>query len=132
MRRSGAAFLIAAVITLVCSCTKPDTITNTVIRYVNKTDSINIRDSIYVHDTDTLIIAGDTIRQIQWRWRTAEHEIYTEKTDTIHFTDTIYVAKEKTLTAYQRFCINNFPAAVIILIAAIIIAVIIKRNANKS
>ena len=128
IRRMAAAIII--VIALSSCASHKDVSENVRYVYVNKVDSIEKRDSIYIHDIDTFMVKGDTIFSIRWRIRETERVKTETCTDTILRTDTLYMqtVTEKNLSGYQQFCVTNFPAAVIIIIIMGIAIYLIKKR----
>lgn len=76
-----------------------------------KTDSVIIRDSIFIREK------GDTVFETRYKWRTELHSI--EVHDTIHHTDSVYVREvipvEKEFTSWQKLRLNTGTGALIAL-----------------
>lgn len=83
------------------------------VRMVVKSDSVYIRDSVYIHDK------GDTIRVERWRyrdvWRLRVDTITTTKVDTI----TAVVEVERQPTTWERVRLGLFPWLMAIAIIAV-------------
>lgn len=76
--------------------------------YVYKTDTVymsSVRtDSVYIENTDTFLMNGDTVREIKWRTRYVTRlltdTVYKAKSDTVMLTRRVEV--EKPLTGWQK------------------------------
>lgn len=73
-----------------------------------KTDSVTLRDSIYVKDSVFVCVAGDTVREYRykqfWRDRIQYRDVETHDTSFIESVDTIYntIEVEKKLTKFEQ------------------------------
>ena len=98
--------LIIAIMSLV-SCTTTRTVTvpeyHTIVAHQH--DTLNLKDSVYVHDSVSVAMQGDTLRIERFnivyrdRWRDRVHSDTLLKTDTI----TVVQHVEKPPNAWQRF-----------------------------
>lgn len=116
-------------LSILTGCTKTEYIESTQVRYVHQTDSIAVCDSVYIHDTDTFIVAGDTIRTIHWRYRDKVVTTIETHTDTLHATDTIVATQTPQYSVWQRVKYHAFyPLAIFAAIAIAIAIVATKRT----
>lgn len=106
MRRAVAVLTILVFVCILTGCRSTKVIPEE--RIVYKTDTLwrtEVRkDSVYIENTDTFLIKGDTVREIRWRTRYVTKmltdTLYKTKTDSIVLTRRVEV--EKSLTRWQK------------------------------
>lgn len=106
MRRAVAVLTILVLVCILSGCRSTKVIPEE--RIVYKTDTLwrtEVRkDSVYIENTDTFLIKGDTVREIRWRARYVTKmltdTLYKTKTDSIVLTRRVEV--EKSLTRWQK------------------------------
>lgn len=106
MRRAVAVLIMLAAVCILTGCRSTKVIPEE--RIVYKTDTLwrtEVRkDSVYIENTDTFLIKGDTVREIRWRTRYVTKmltdTLYKTKTDSIVLTRRVEV--EKSLTRWQK------------------------------
>ena len=106
MRRAVAVLTILVLVCILTGCRSTKVIPEE--RVVYKTDTLwrtEVRkDSVYIENTDTFLIKGDTVREIRWRTRYVTKmltdTLYKTKTDSIVLTRRVEV--EKSLTRWQK------------------------------
>lgn len=86
-----------------------------------------VTDSVYVHDSVFIRLAGDTVVQLRWRtiWRDRiVHDTVVERvTDTVRVVQTV----EKTVAVSAKPANAVFAAAIVLLLMAVIILLFLKR-----
>ena len=106
MRRAVAVLTILVFVCILSGCRSTKVIPEE--RIILKTDTLwrtEVRkDSVYIENTDTFLIKGDTVREIRWRTRYVTKmltdTLYKTKTDSIVLTRRVEV--EKSLTRWQK------------------------------
>lgn len=100
--------------------------------YKVRTDSFIKRDSVWVHDSVSVWMKGDTVFKEKLKKVYNDHYIYTNKTDTVMKTDSVRVPfpVEKKLGRWEQMQINSFvPLCVMLfIVCAILVWIIRKRN----
>ena len=100
--------------------------------YKVRTDSFIKRDSVWVHDSVSVWMRGDTVFKEKLKKVYTDHYIYTNKTDTVMKTDSVRVPfpVEKKLGRWEQMQINSFvPLCVMLfIVCAILVWIIRKRN----
>ena len=100
--------------------------------YKVRTDSFIKKDSVWVHDSVSVWMKGDTVFKEKLKKVYNEHYIYTNKTDTVMKTDSVRVPfpVEKKLGRWEQMRINSFvPLCVMLfIVCAILVWIIRKRN----
>ena len=74
-----------------CKTTKyvPVTMTEYRDRYIHQTDSFVKTDSVWVHDSVSVVVRGDTIFNDRWHYKLKDRIVYKSKTDTIRIKDSV-------------------------------------------
>ena len=110
------------VLSMFCRCTTTKYIPQIEYRYVNKTDSILQVDSVWLHDSTSVYIYGDTIFKDRWHYKDRYKFIYKNKSDTLLVRDSIpyKVEVEKQLSKTDKFFIGIGRIATVILFIAIL------------
>lgn len=74
-----------------CKTTKyvPVTMTEYRDRYIHQTDSFVKTDSVWVHDSVSVVVRGDTIFNDRWHYKLKDRIVYKSKTDTIRVKDSV-------------------------------------------
>ena len=91
-----------------CKTTKyvPVTVTEYKDKYIHKTDSFMRTDSVWLHDSVSVVVRGDTVYQERWHYKDKYKYIYKSKTDTLVVRDSIpykvYVEVEKEVTGKKK------------------------------
>ena len=106
MRRAVAVLTILVFVCILSGCRSTKVIPEE--RIILKTDTLwrtEVRkDSVYIENTDTFLIKGDTVREIRWRTRYVTKmltdTLSKTKTDSIVLTRRVEV--EKSLTRWQK------------------------------
>lgn len=106
MRRAASVLTMLVLVCILSGCRSTKVIPEE--RVVYKTDTLwrtEVRkDSVYIENTDTFLIKGDTVREIRWRTRYVTKmltdTLYKTKTDSIVLTRRVEV--EKSLTRWQK------------------------------
>ena len=100
--------------------------------YKVRTDSFIKRDSVWVHDSVSVWMKGDTVFKEKLKKVYNDHYIYTNKTDTVMKTDSVRVPfpVEKKLGRWEQMRINSFVPLCVMLfvVSAILVWIIRKRN----
>lgn len=85
--------LLLMLLSLLCGCktTKyiPVTITEYKDRYIHKTDTFVHTDSVWLHDSVSVLIKGDTVYNERWHYKDRYKYIYKNKTDTLVVKDSV-------------------------------------------
>ena len=132
-----AAFLVGCVLcglmTLLTGCRS--------VRYVSvpeyhteykvRTDSFIKRDSVWVHDSVSVWMKGDTVFKDKVRTKHEDHYIYTNKTDTVMKTDSVRVPfpVEKKLGRWEQIKVDYFvPICCVLAIILLSLLWLIKRR----
>lgn len=132
-----AAFLVGCVLcglmTLLTGCRS--------VRYVSvpeyhteykvRTDSFIKRDSVWVHDSVSVWMKGDTVFKEKLKKVYNEHYIYTNKTDTVMKTDSVRVPfpVEKKLGRWEQIKVDYFlPICCVLAIISLSLLWLIKRR----
>lgn len=78
--------------------------------YKVRTDSFIKRDSVWVHDSVSVWMKGDTVFKDKVRTEHEDHYIYTNKTDTVMKTDSVRVPfpVEKKLGKWEQIKVDYF------------------------
>ena len=78
-------------VTSECKTTKyvPVTMTEYRDRYIHQTDSFVKTDSVWVHDSVSVVVRGDTIFNDRWHYKLKDRIVYKSKTDTIRVKDSV-------------------------------------------
>jgi hypothetical protein len=58
-------------------------------RYIHQTDSFVKTDSVWVHDSVSVVVRGDTIFNDRWHYKLKDRIVYKSKTDTIRVKDSV-------------------------------------------
>lgn len=106
-------YFIGALSILLCGCGQKKYIevpipvekVQYVDRYINKTDSFIKTDSVYLHDSISVYVRGDTVYQDKWHYKDRIKIVNTKSKDTVLVTkvDSVpkivykYVAKDSTI-----------------------------------
>lgn len=74
-----------------CKTTKyvPVTMTEYRDRYIHQTDSFVKTDSVWVHDSVSVVVRGDTIFNDRWHYKFKDRIVYQSKTDTVRVRDSV-------------------------------------------
>ena len=91
--------VILFVISMFCKCTtvRYVPVTEYRDRYVNKTDTLMRTDSVWVHDSISVLIRGDTVFKDKYSIRYRDRFVYMNKSDTVIVRDSIpYKVVEQT------------------------------------
>lgn len=120
-------FLLLALALAGCRTTRYVPTEKVVYRYLSKTDSILLHDSVWIHDSVTSVTRGDTTYIDRWHNKYAYKNIYRLRVDSIIKKDSIPVPYpvEKELSKWQRFELKysslafGFACAVIVFLLAI-------------
>ena len=91
--------VILFVISMFCKCTtvKYVPVTEYRDRYVNKTDTLMKTDSVWVHDSVSVLIRGDTVFKDKYSIKYRDRFVYRNKSDTVMIRDSIpYKVVEQT------------------------------------
>lgn len=91
--------VILFVMSMFCKCTtvRYVPVTEYRDRYVNKTDTLMKTDSVWVHDSISVIIRGDTVFKDKYSIRYRDRFVYRNKSDTVIVRDSIpYKVVEQT------------------------------------
>lgn len=115
-----------------CTTTKVVPITEYRDRYINKTDTFMLTDSVWLHDSVSVFVRGDTIYTDRWRYKDRYKFVYKNTTDTIVVRDSIPypVTIEKPLSKKDKYYIAFGKIAQGVIFVLIILIVIIDRK-NK-
>lgn len=111
-----AAFLVGCVLcglmTLLTGCrsVKYVSVPEYHTEYKVRTDSFIKRDSVWVHDSVSVWMKGDTVFKDKVRTKHEDHYIYTNKTDTVMKTDSVRVPfpVEKKLGRWEQIKVDYF------------------------
>lgn len=106
MRSSASVLIMLLTVCILSGCRSTKVIPEE--RIVYKTDTLwrtEVRkDSVYIENTDTFLIKGDTVREIRWRTRYVTKmltdTLYRTRTDSVTVTRRVEV--EKSLTRWQK------------------------------
>lgn len=91
--------VILFVMSMFCKCTtvKYVPVTEYRDRYVNKTDTLMKTDSVWVHDSVSVLIRGDTVFKDKYSIKYRDRFVYRNKSDTVMIRDSIpYKVVEQT------------------------------------
>ena len=91
--------VILFVMSMFCKCTtvRYVPVTEYRDRYVNKTDTLMRTDSVWVHDSISVLIRGDTVFKDKYSIRYRDRFVYRNKSDTVIVRDSIpYKVVEQT------------------------------------
>lgn len=91
--------VILFVMSMFCKCTtvRYVPVTEYRDRYVNKTDTLMKTDSVWVHDSISVLIRGDTVFKDKYSIRYRDRFVYRNKSDTVIVRDSIpYKVVEQT------------------------------------
>ena len=91
--------VILFVMSMFCKCTtvRYVPVTEYRDRYVNKTDTLTKTDSVWVHDSISVLIRGDTVFKDKYSIRYRDRFVYRNKSDTVIVRDSIpYKVVEQT------------------------------------
>lgn len=91
--------VILFVMSMFCKCTtvRYVPVTEYRDRYVNKTDTLMKTDSVWVHDSISVLIRGDTVFKDKYSIRYRDRFVYRNKSDTVIVSDSIpYKVVEQT------------------------------------
>lgn len=85
------AVIVVCTVLLGCKTTKyvPVTMTEYRDRYIHQTDSFVKTDSVWVHDSVSVVVRGDTIFNDRWHYKLKDRIVYKSKTDTIRVKDSV-------------------------------------------
>ena len=85
------AVMVVCMMLLGCKTTKyvPVTMTEYRDRYIHQTDSFVKTDSVWVHDSVSVVVRGDTIFNDRWHYKLKDRIVYKSKTDTIRVKDSV-------------------------------------------
>ena len=83
--------VILFVMSMFCKCTtvRYVPVTEYRDRYVNKTDTLMKTDSVWVHDSVSILIRGDTVFKDKYSIRYRDRFVYRNKSDTVMIRDSI-------------------------------------------
>lgn len=97
--------LLAAFLLTGCRTTRYVPVDKLVYRESVKHDTLHKLDSVYVHDSISTFIKGDTLFRDRWHEKTVLKEIFKNKTDTFIKRDSIPVPYpvEKELSKWEQF-----------------------------
>ena len=78
--------------------------------FVTRHDTVMAHDSVFILDTDTVYINGDTVIESHWRTRYITRWAYRTSTDTVVARDTVRVTEtvEAEPSAWETFRMNAF------------------------
>lgn len=127
-----AAIVIGVMSLISCTATRTVTVPEYHSLVAHSQDTLTLKDSVYVHDSISVAMLGDTLRIERFnivyrdRWRDRVH------TDTLLKTDTLTVVKEveKPPNAWQRFTqhmVNTF-LGVLCIAAGLLILLYLRRR----
>lgn len=91
--------VILFVMSMFCKCTtvRYVPVTEYRDRYVNKTDTLMKTDSVWVHDSVSILIRGDTVFKDKYSIKYRDRFVYRNKSDTVMIRDSIpYKVVEQT------------------------------------
>ena len=91
--------VILFVMSMFCKCTtvRYVPVTEYRDRYVNKTDTLMKTDSLWVHDSVSILIRGDTVFKDKYSIKYRDRFVYRNKSDTVMIRDSIpYKVVEQT------------------------------------
>jgi len=90
-----------------CTTTKVVPVTEYRDRYINKTDTFMLTDSVWLHDSVSVLVKGDTIYTDRWRYKDRYKFVYKNTTDTMVVRDSIPypVTIEKPLSKKDKYYI---------------------------
>lgn len=132
-----AAFLVGCVLcglmTLLTGCrsVKYVSVPEYHTEYKVRTDSFIKRDSVWVHDSVSVWMKGDTVFKDKVRTKHEDHYIYTNKTDTVMKTDSVRVPfpVEKKLGRWEQIKVDYFlPICCVLAIISLSLLWLIKRR----
>lgn len=85
------AVVVVCTMLLGCKTTKyvPVAMTEYRDRYIHQTDSFVKTDSVWVHDSVSVVVRGDTIFNDRWHYKLKDRIVYKSKTDTIRVKDSV-------------------------------------------
>lgn len=91
-----------------CTTTKYVPVTEYRDRYVNKTDTLMKTDSVWVHDSISVLIRGDTVFKDKYSIKYRDRFVYRNKSDTVIVRDSIpyKVKTEKQLSKTDKAFLN--------------------------
>ena len=91
--------VILFVMSMFCKCTtvRYVPVTEYRDRYVNKTDTLMKTDSVWVHDSISVLVRGDTVFKDKYSIKYRDRFVYRNKSDTVMIRDSIpYKVVEQT------------------------------------
>ena len=103
-------------------------------RYVSKTDSFIKTDSVYLHDSVSVFVRGDTIFTTKTRYKDRLKYIYNTKTDTVAVHDSIpYPVKvevEKRQSAIDKVFawVGKMAGILFVVFAVLIVCSLVKKH----
>ena len=105
-----------------CTTTKYVPVTEYKDRFVVKTDSLLNTDSVYVHDSVSVYIIGDTVFKDKYHLQYKDRYIVRNKSDTLIFRDSIpyKVGVERPLSKTDRSFLNIGKIASVCLLISIL------------
>lgn len=102
--------VILFVMSMFCKCTtvRYVPVTEYRDRYVNKTDTIMKTDSVWVHDSISILVRGDTVFKDKYSIKYRYRFVYRNKSDTVIVRDSIpyKVKTEKQLSKTDKAFLN--------------------------
>ena len=102
--------VIFFVMSMFCKCTtvRYVPVTEYRDRYVNKTDTLMKTDSVWVHDSISILVRGDTVFKDKYSIKYRDRFVYRNKSDTVIVRDSIpyKVKTEKQLSKTDKAFLN--------------------------
>lgn len=118
---------------MMTSCTTTKYVEVPVTKYVTRNSTDSVRDSIYVHDSVTVWMRGDTVFRDRWHTKFVDRWRNSVKSDTVRDTiaKPVYITEakevEKPLTWFHRVMLGSGKVLCIALVLAGV-AIAIKRR----
>lgn len=113
-----------------CTTTKVVPVTEYRDRYINKADTFMLTDSVWLHDSVSVLVKGDTIYTDRWRYKDRYKFVYKNTTDTMVVRDSIPypVTIEKPLSKMDKYYIVFGKITQGVIFVLIILIVLIDRK----
>lgn len=128
-------FLLLTLALAGCRTTRYVPIEKVSYKYLSKTDSVYLHDSVFVHDSTSRMAIGDTTYVDRWHKKIVYRYIYHFNTDSLTKRDSIPVPYpvEKELSKWQRFELKYSSWAFGFACAAIVclLVIIYRRTKNE-
>lgn len=113
-----------------CTTTKVVPVTEYRDRYINKADTFMLTNSVWLHDSVSVLVKGDTIYTDRWRYKDRYKFVYKNTTDTMVVRDSIPypVTIEKPLSKMDKYYIVFGKITQGVIFVLIILIVLIDRK----